>query len=169
MRNKNFFLCLSLLFLFLSIGVAWYGNMSVGKQAAMITMRSRFEGAEKVLKAGRRKEAAAAYRVVSVDYKKEIVKPGYYIGLGGDFLTAGNCFWQQGQFRSALGAYRQGLKQDPNSITLLTSAGFCALRLGDTALAAGFLQQSKKFYPGNRKVNKALRKLKARRQTKDLK
>ncbi|MEA1922987.1 MAG: hypothetical protein U9N63_10045 [Pseudomonadota bacterium] len=169
MKNKIFFLGSALLFFSLSLGVAWYGSMSVGKQAAMVTMRACFEGAEKSLKAGRRQEAAAAYRAVSVDYQKAIVKPGYYIGMAGDFLTAGNCFWQQGRFRSALGSYRRGLKHDPNSMNLLTSAGFCALRLGDSGLATGFLQQSQKLYPANRKVNKALRKLKYRRQKKDLK
>ena len=153
----------------MSIGVAWYGSMSVGKQAAMVTMQARFKGAEKALSAGRRQEAAATYRALTVDYQKGVDKPGYYIGMGGDFLTAGNSFWQQGKFRSALGAYRRGLKHDPNSITLLTSAGFCALRLGDSGLATGFLSQSRKIYPANRKVNKALRKLKSRGQEKDLK
>ena len=169
MKNKNIFLGLALFFFSLSIGIGWYGSMSVGKLAAMVTMRARFEGAEKISKAGRRKAAAATYRAVTLDFQKEMVKSGYYIGMGGDFLTAGNCFWEQGKFRSALGAYRQGFKHDPNSINLLTSAGFCALRLGDSGLATSYLSQSQKIYPNNRKVNKALRKLKPRRQKKDLK
>ncbi len=169
MKNKIFFLCPALFFFSLSIGVAWYGSMSVGKQAAMVTMRARFKGAEKALSAGRRQEAAAAYRVATVDYQKGIAKPGYYIGMADDFLTAGNGFWQQGQFRSALGAYRRGLKHEPYSITLLTSAGFCALRLGDAGLATDFLSQSRKIYPANPKVRKALRKLESQRRKKDLK
>lgn len=167
MINKNFFLGAALFFFCMSVGVAWYGGMSVTKQAAMVTMRARFKAAEEALSADRRQAAALAYRAATVDYQKGIAKSGYYIGIGDDLLTAGNGFWQQGQFRAALAAYRRGLKEDPYSINLLTSAGFCALRLGESGLAADFLKQSQKIYPVDKRVNKALRKLQSRGQKKD--
>ena len=153
----------------MGVGVAWYGSMSVAKQTAMITMRARFKAAEDALASGRRQEAAASYRAATVDYQKGIAKFGYYIGMDGDFLTAGNGFWKLGQFRAAQAVYRRGLKHDPYSPGLLTNAGFCALRLGDLELAADFLKQSQKIYPEDRRVGKALLKLKDRGQEKDLK
>ncbi|MBN2808038.1 MAG: hypothetical protein JXR80_00935 [Deltaproteobacteria bacterium] len=160
MLNKNFFLCSALFFFSLSVGVICYGSMSVAKRAAMVTMQARFKFAEGAFSSGRRHEATTTYRAATIEYQKWITKPGYYIGMGDDFLTAGNGFWQQGQFRAALAAYLLGLEHDPNSLNLLTSAGFCALRLGELELARDFFERSHKLYAEDERVKKALHNLK---------
>ena len=160
MKNKTVFLTLSVIGFVLAGVVLWYGSMSVAKRTDMVTMRARFDAAQKAKSSGHRKAAAVDYKLAMMEYQKGVTKPGYYIDIAGDFLTAGNCFWKQGKRRAALVAYEQGLRNDPHSISLLTSAGLCSLQLGEFESAGRFLAHSQKIYASDKRVNKALRKLK---------
>jgi len=164
MKNKTVFLFLAIISFILTGVVFWYGSMSVAKRIDMVTMRARFDAAQNATSSGRRQAAAVASRLALVEYQKGSEKPGYYIDIAGDFLTAGNCLWQQGKRRAALAAYEQGLRNDPHSISLLTSAGLCSLQLGEFDLAGNYLTHSQKIYPGDERVNRALSRLKARLQ-----
>ncbi len=160
MKNKSIFILLAVIASVLAGVVIWYGSMSVAKRMDMVTMRARFDAGQKAKSSGRYRAAARAYQLAIMEYQKGQTKPGYYINIASDFLTAGNCFQQQGQLRAALAAYEQGLRNDPYSISLLTSAGLCSLHLGELELADTFLTQSRKIYPNAKRVNRALRKLK---------
>ncbi len=145
---------------FVLTGLAfWYGSMSVAKRIEMVTMRAYFDRAQKDKSSGRYRIAAAARRKALIEYHKAANKPGYYIGIAGDFLTAGNCLWQHGERRAAIAAYEKGLQNDPHSISLLTSAGLCSMQLGEFALAGDFLAHSQKIFPNDQRVNQALHKL----------
>jgi tetratricopeptide (TPR) repeat protein len=122
-------------------------------------MRARFDAAQKAKSSGRRQVAEAAYRLALIEYQKGVNKPGYYVDIAGDFLTAGNCLWQQGMRRAAIAAYEKGLQNDPHSISLLTSAGLCSQQLGEFVLAGSYLVHSQNIYPDDRRVNQALQKL----------
>jgi tetratricopeptide (TPR) repeat protein len=160
MKNKSLFIGLAVISFVLAGVVIWYGSMSVAKRMDMVTMRARFEAAQKAESSGRRQAAATAYQLALMEYQKGLAKPGYYLDIAGDFLTAGNCFQKLGQLRAALAAYEKGLQKDPHSISLLTSAGLCSLQLGELELAGTFLAHSRKIYPHDKRVNRALKKLK---------
>ncbi|MCD6292192.1 MAG: hypothetical protein J7M09_01885 [Deltaproteobacteria bacterium] len=160
MKNKSIFIGLALISLVLVGVVIWYGSMSVAKRIDMVAMRARYETGQKAKSSGRYRAAARAYQQAIVEYRGALTKPGYYLYIAGDFLIAGNCFQLQGQRRAALAAYERGLRNNPHSIGLLTSAGLCSLHLGELELASTFLTHSQKLYPYDKRVSRALCKLK---------
>ena len=143
-------------FLTAGLGTVWYGSMSIAKLAGMTEMRARYDGGQRALKGGRQKVAGAGFQEAAAVFRKAYERPGYYVGMGEDFLTAGNCYWQLGYFRTAYDYYRLALEHDPNNINLLTSLGNAAFRLGEYREAITFLECSQELYPFNRQVNKTL-------------
>ena len=143
-------------FLTAGLGTVWYGSMSIAKLADMTEMQARYEGGQRALKDGRQKVVGAGFQEAAAVFQKAYERPGYYIGMGRDLLTAGNCYWQLGRFRTARDYYRLALEHDPNNIILLTSLGNAAFRLGEYREAATVLGRSQELYPFNRKVNKTL-------------
>lgn len=153
---KVFVVAGTFFFLVTGLGIVWYGSMSIAKLAGMTEMRARYDGGQRALKDGRQKVAKAGFQEAAAVFQKAYDRPGYYIGMGEDFLTAGNCYWQLGRFRAAQDYYRLALEHDPNNIILLTSLGNVAFRLAEYHEAATFLGRSRELYPFNRKVNKTL-------------
>lgn len=143
-------------FLAFGLGAVWYGSMSIAKLAGMTEMRARYDGGQRALKDGRQQVAGAGFQEAAAVFRKAYERPGYYIGMGGDLLTAGNCYWQLGRFRAARDYYQLALGHDPNNINLLTSLGNAAFRLGEYREAATVLERSRELYPFNRKVNETL-------------
>ena len=156
-------------FLAAGLGTVWYGTMSVVKRAGMTEMQARYAGAQRALKDGRQKIARAGFQEAVAVFRKVYERPGYYIEMGEDLLTAGNCYWQFGRFRTARDYYRLALEHDPDNVILLTSLGNAAFRLGEYLEAVTILERSQKLYPFNRKVNKTLRLLRGETGKRDKK
>ncbi len=168
--SKNFkILAFAGTFFFLVFGFTtlWYGCMSTAKLAGMTEMRARYAGGERALKDGRQKDAGAGFREAAAAFQKAYERPGYYVGLGEDLLVAGNCYWQFGRFRTALDYYRLALGYDPYNISLLTSLGNAAFRLGEYSEAAVVLERSQELYPVDSKVNKILHLLRDKSEHRD--
>ncbi|MEA3332570.1 MAG: tetratricopeptide repeat protein [Pseudomonadota bacterium] len=147
------------LFLLLFLGMARLGRNSVIRRLDMVSMESNFQMAETALRSGRNKLATQAYRAAIVAYQHGLSRGGYYPVTSGEYLTAGNCYQQIRQPRQALQCYEDGLLSDPWSITLLTSLGGCANRLGEHQRALAALEKSQSIYPLKNKLRPLLQKL----------
>ena len=120
---------------------------------------SNFQAAETVLHSGQNKLALQAYRAAIVAFQRGLSRGGYYPVRSDEYLIAGNCYPQIQQPRLALRCYDEGLLNDPWSITLLTSMGGCANRLGEYQVALAALEKSQSIYPLKKKLHPLLQKL----------
>lgn len=161
MKRKWVLGCGAGLFLGLFLLVCWYGSTSLLRRADMLRMESRFGAAGKALQSGRKAAAGQLYRAATADYQQALSRGGYYPQMGREYLTAGNCYWQQRQLRAAMQCYELGLECDPFSIELLTSLGNCAFRLGERQTALAALEKSRQIYPLKKSARRTLRQLKA--------
>ena len=127
-------------------------------------MESNFKAAEESLRSDRKKIAVQAYRMATVFYQRALSRGGYYPTRSGEYLTAGNCFWQLRQPRAALQCYEEGLLCEPYSIALLTSMGSCAFSLGEQQKALRALEKSQALYPLKKKFRPVLQKLRAEKR-----
>ena len=149
------------LFIGLFLLIFWYGSLSVLHRSDMLRMESKFQTADKALRSGQRVVADRFYRAATADYQRGLSKAVYYPRMGGEYLTAGNCYWQLRQLRAAIQCYELGLECDPFSITLLTSLGSCAFRLGERQIALAALEKSRQIYPLKKSARRILRQLKS--------
>ena len=159
--KRKLLLAVSGLFFLLFLGMVRFGVGSVMRRLEMAHMESNFQAAEAALRSGRKKIAAQAYRVATVAYQRGLLRGGYYPVRSGEYLTAGNCYWQRRQPRAALQCYELGLRSEPWSIALLTSLGSCAFSLGEQQKALTVLEKSQALFPLKKEVRPVLRKLRA--------
>lgn len=159
--KRKILLAVSGLFFLLFLGMAWFGVNSVVRRLEMTHMESNFKAAEEAVRSGRKKIAVQAYRVATAFYQSGSLRRGYYPSRSGEYLTAGNCYWQLRQPRAALQCYEEGLRSEPCSIALLTSLGSCSFSLGEQQKALSALEKSQALYPLKKKVRPVLQKLRA--------
>lgn len=159
--NRKLLVVFSTLFLLLFLGMVWWGSRSVARRLDMMRMESTFQAAEAALRSGRKKFAAQAYRAATAAYQRGLSRGGYYPYGSGEYLTAGNCYQQLRQPRLALQNYEEGLRCNPWSISLLTSLGGCAYRLGEYQTALTVLEKSQSIYPLKKQLRPLLQKLRA--------
>ena len=147
-------------FLLLFLGLAWLGCNSIIRRLDMMSMKSNSQAAEAALHSGNKKFAISAFRAAMVDYRQGLTRDVYYPVISSEYLTAGNACQQIRQPRMALQCYDQGLHYNPWSISLLTSLGGCAYRLGEYRIALAVLEKSQSIYPLKKKLQPVLQKLK---------
>ena len=159
--KRKILLAVSGLFFLLFLGMAWFGVNSVVRRLEMTHMESNFKAAEAALRSEEKKFAGQAYRAATLAYQRGLMRGGYYPARSGEYLTAGNCYWQLRQPRAALQCYEEGLRSEPYSIALLTSMGSCAFSLGEQPKALAALKKSRALYPLKKTMRPILRKLRA--------
>ena len=141
------------------MGLGWFGVKSVARRLRVSHMEARFGSAETDLRHGRMQAAGRGYHGALQAWQQALKHGGYYPVLSGEYLIAGNCYQQQRQPRAALKCYEEGLTHDPESISLLTTMGGCAFRLGEYNKAFSALQKSRSIFPLPQNVRLLWKKL----------
>ncbi len=152
-------LLISVFFFILFIGLSGFGLNSVGRRLKVSHMEARFGAAESALRQGQMQVAGRGYRGGLEAWHQALELGCYYPDISGEYLLAGNCYQQQRQPRAAIKCYEEGLPCDPVSISLLTTLGGCAFRLGDYEKAFAALQKSRSIYPLKKEVRPLWKKL----------
>lgn len=129
------------------MGIGWFGVNSVARKLRVSHMEAQFGAAEGDLRHGRMQAAGRGYRGALQAWQQALKYGGYYPILSGEYLIAGNCYQQQRQPRTALKCYEEGLAHEPLSISLLSTLGGCAFRLGEYNKAFSALQKSRSIFP----------------------
>ena len=140
-------------------GLLWFSYNSVTQRIDAMWMSSEFQAAEAAFKSGKAKLAAYTYRQALSAFQRSENYIAYYPARYSDYLTAGNICQKILQPRLALLYYKIGLKYNPWSITLLTSMGGCAYRLGENQTALIVLEKSRSIYPLKKESLRVLQKL----------
>ena len=142
------------------MGLGWFGVNSVARRLRVAHMEAQFGAADSALRKGQMQAAGRGYSGALQVWQQALKYGGYYPVLSGEYLIAGNCFQQQRQPRAALECYEKGLTFDPVSISLLTTLGGCAFRLGEYDKAFSALQKSRSIFPLKKSVRPLWKKLK---------
>ncbi len=152
-------LLFSVISFILFVGMGWLGVKSVARRLQVSHMEARFGAADSAVRHGQMQAAGRGYKGALQAWQQVLKYGGYYPILSGEYLIAGNCFQQQRQPRAALKCYEKGLTYDPVSISLLTTLGGCAFRLGEYDKAFSALQKSRSIFPLKKNVRPFWKKL----------
>lgn len=150
MKRKSI-LIIAVLFFLVFLGIGWFGFNSVVLRLHVASMEAQFGAANSALSHGQRQAAVRGYRGALHAWQLGCRHYGYYPRISGAYLIAGNCFQQLHQPRAALKCYEAGLRDNPLSISILTTMGGCAFRLGEYDKAFNALQKSRSIYPLQKK------------------
>lgn len=140
---------------------AWLARTSLSRSLDMVAAKSCYRQADQALQAGHNRQAWRFYARGAELFDRFGEKMAFAVERGSEYLIAGNCYRRLGNFRSALQYYRKGLAFEPHSINLLTSAGFCAAKLGEKDLAIEMLQRSQSIHTLNREARQLLQALRS--------
>jgi len=149
-------------FLLLFLAGLWLGYESTARRIEMMRMTSDFQAAEAALRSGKKKLASYRYKSALTSFQRNVNRGTYYPEKYSEYLTAGTICQKVRQPRLALQYYRSGLRCNPWSITLLTSLGGCAYRLGEYQTALVALEKSQSIYPLKKVLRPVLQKLRVR-------
>ena len=158
MKRKSVLIVAALFFL-LFLGLSWFGFNNVVLRFHVAGMETQFGAANAALSHGQRQAAGRDYQGALQSWQLSRKYSGYYPRISGAYLIAGNCFQQLRQPRAALKCYEEGLLNNPVSISILTTLGGCAFRLGEYDKAFAALQKSRLVYPLKRESRLVWKKL----------
>ncbi len=164
MKRKILFMVVGLCLLLFG-GLLWLSYNSVMQRIDVMRMSSEFQAAEAAFKSGKNKLAGYTYRRALSAFQRSENYAAYYPAKYSEYLTVGNICQKIRQPRRALHYYKVGLHYNPWSISLLTSMGGCAYRLGEYQTALNVLEKSQSIYPLKKELHRVLQKLRIKEES----